>query len=125
MAHEEIQPKVSDLDETEKELEDLVDKKDKTLLNIKEKVDEVKDLNKIKEEKLVDMKEKLTDLLENTEKYHEVTKEFTDWFDSASETPGLVKPIGEDIEVIKKQLAEVEVIFYQLSLKVPSWASFF
>ncbi len=107
---EEIRPKIEDLESTERDLADLVEKKDKTFPVIKKRVDDVKETDKKKEEQLKGTKERLYDLLDNSEKYHEATREFTDWFDDVSRTPGLVEPIASDVEDIKKQLNEVEVI---------------
>ena len=96
----------------EKSADSILDKFDEDTPGtrvLKQQLDNTKERNKTDGIKLHDLKNKLEEYADKTEKFNKTTKDFYDWYDDASKTPGLIQPVGTEPEIVKKQLQEVEV----------------
>ena len=73
--------------------------------------------------RLEERESKLDTVIENAEEFQTASDEFADWLKDATRIAHSYAPIGQDPDVLKNQLNEVEVIFKTSLVITSCWSS--
>lgn len=107
-AHEQIQPKFTEIKSLERELTEFLDRKDCGVVTVKENIACLEEENENKSIDLKNAKENLEERLEKTVHFHSKAKDCDDWLVAVNEELEKTEVDAEDSETLKMQLSKLE-----------------